>query len=177
MIYNYLDKTPQLDETVFVAPSADVIGDVTIGKDSSIWFKSVVRGDVHFIKIGNRTNVQDGCVLHVTHDTFPMEIGDEVTIGHGVILHGCTIESGSLIGMGAILLDNCRVGKNSLIAAGTLIKQNDVIPPRSLVMGSPGKVVRKLSDKEVEGIYNAAQHYVDYVANYRNTKPAIEEKR
>ncbi|KAA3607050.1 MAG: gamma carbonic anhydrase family protein [Calditrichaeota bacterium] len=177
MIYNYLDKSPQLDESVFVAPSADVIGNVTIGKDSSVWFQSVIRGDMHYIKIGSRTNVQDGCVLHITNNTAPLNIADEVTIGHRVVLHGCTVESGCLIGMGAILLDNCVIGKNSLIAAGTLVTQRKVIPPRSLVMGNPGKVVRELTDKEVAKIYKASQYYIDYAANYRNTKPAIEEKR
>ncbi|MCC7429561.1 gamma carbonic anhydrase family protein [bacterium] len=169
MIYNYLDKCPKIHETVFSVNSAEIIGDVEIGEESSVWFNTVIRGDVNYIKIGKRTNIQDGSVLHVTDGKFALNVGNEVTVGHRVVLHGCTVEDGCLIGMGAILLDNCKIGKNSLIAACSLIKQNDVIPPRSLVMGIPGKVVRELTDKEVGKIYEASKNYIGYVQNYRKT--------
>ncbi len=167
MLIEYLGKKPQLHESVFVAEGVHVIGDVIIGKDSSLWFNAVVRGDVNYIRIGDRTNVQDNSVIHVTHEKFPTVIASNVTVGHSAIIHGCTIEDFTLIGMGAILLDGCRIGEHSLVAAGSLVKEGFVIPPGSLAAGVPAKVVRQLTNEELRRLEESAQHYVDYVSNYR----------
>src|SRR3972149_10236067 len=151
MLKQYKGKWPKLGEGVFIEDSAQVIGDVEIGVNSSVWFNAVVRGDVHFIRIGDRTNVQDNSTLHVTKDTYPLIIGSDITIGHNVVLHGCTVKDRCLIGMGAIVLDNAEIGEDSIIGAATLVTENAKIPPRSLVLGSPGKVVRQLKDEEVAG--------------------------
>lgn len=166
MILPYKDVTPTIGKDVFIQESAQVIGDTHIGDYSSIWFNAVVRGDVHYIRIGTKTNVQDNSVLHVTHDTHPLIIGDNVTIGHNVTLHGCTIEDRCLIGMGAIVLDGAVVGEGSLIGAGALVSQGMIIPPRSLVVGLPAKVKRGLSDKEYEGLQESADNYIAYAKNY-----------
>ncbi|MBM7095933.1 gamma carbonic anhydrase family protein [Bacillus sp. H-16] len=144
MIYPYNNKTPQIDESVFLAPGSQVIGDVTIGKGSSVWFNAVLRGDEAPIRIGERCNIQDNSTLHL-YDEFPLILEDEVSIGHNVILHGCTVRKGSLIGMGATILDGTEIGEWSLIGANTFIPSGKKIPPRSLVIGSPGKVVRELT--------------------------------
>ncbi len=144
-----------------------VIGDVVIGEDSSVWPMCVVRGDVNHIRIGNRTNIQDGCVLHVMKDEYPLILGDEVTVGHSVTLHGCTIESHVLIGMGAIILNGATVGAGSIIAAGTLITERTVIAPGSLVMGSPGKVKRALTPIDQHSIEAYAKRYVEYKNLYK----------
>ncbi len=136
---------PTIEPTAYVDQSAQVIGDVHVGAESSVWMNVVIRGDVHWIRIGARTNVQDGTVVHVQGGTHPTTIGDEVTIGHGAIVHGCTIEDRCLIGMGAILLNGVRVGTESIVAAGSLVPEGFEVPPRSLVMGSPAKVRRSLS--------------------------------
>ena len=162
MILAYLGKAPKLHETVFIAEGAHIIGDVTVGEDSSIWFNAVVRGDVNFIGIGERTNVQDNSVIHVTHKKFPTYIASNVTIGHAAIIHGCKIEDYCLIGMGAILLDDCRIGDHSLVAAGALVREGFVVPPKSLVAGMPARVVRELNAEEIKRLEESAQHYVDY---------------
>src|SRR5438270_6076206 len=144
MIRAYRGKRPEIAASAYIDPAAVIIGDVVVGADSSVWPCSVVRGDVHYIRIGARTNIQDGCVLHVMRDEYPLILGDDVTIGHSVTLHGCTIESRCLIGMGAILLNGVLVGGGRLVAAGTLITERTVIPPGSLLMGSAGKVKRPL---------------------------------
>ncbi|RNA69756.1 gamma carbonic anhydrase family protein [Alteribacter keqinensis] len=144
MIYPYNNKTPQIDESVFLAPGSHVIGDVTIGKGSSVWFNAVLRGDEAPIRIGERCNIQDNSTLHL-YNEFPLILEDEVSIGHNVILHGCTVRKGSLIGMGATILDGTEIGEWSLIGANTFIPSGKKIPPRSLVLGSPGKVVRELT--------------------------------
>jgi carbonic anhydrase/acetyltransferase-like protein (isoleucine patch superfamily) len=157
---------PAVDSTAFLDESAQIIGDVSIGAESSVWMNVVVRGDVHRITIGRRSNLQDGTIVHVMRGTHPTAIGDEVTIGHGAIVHGCTIRNRVLIGMGAILLNGVDVGEDSIVAAGTLLAEETSIPPRSLVMGSPGKVRRALSDAEVASIRDYADRYVGYRLDY-----------
>jgi carbonic anhydrase/acetyltransferase-like protein (isoleucine patch superfamily) len=166
MILPYNGQQPQLASGVYVAESADLIGDVVIGRDSSVWFRVVIRGDVNYIRIGARTNIQDGSVLHVMKDTGPLVLGDEVTIGHNVTLHGCTIESRCLIGMGSIVLNYARIGEGSIVAAGSLVPENTVVPPRSLFMGSPAQFRRHLADNDLELIRAYADHYVAYKDSY-----------
>lgn len=168
MLLDYLGKAPKLHESVFVAEGARIIGDVTIERDSSVWFNVVVRGDVNFIKIGERTNIQDNSVIHVTYKKFPTVVASNVTIGHAAIVHGCEIEDYCLIGMGSILLDGCKIGDHSLIAAGSLIREGFVVPPNSLVAGVPARVIRELKSDEIKRLEESAQHYVDYSSNYRN---------
>ncbi|HEY9166828.1 MAG TPA: gamma carbonic anhydrase family protein [Candidatus Kryptonia bacterium] len=163
----HLDKTPLLHESVFVAEGARIIGDVTIGRDSSVWFNAVIRGDVNYIRIGERTNIQDNAVIHVTYERFPTFVASNVTVGHAAVIHGCTVEDYCLVGMGAILLDGCKLGDHSLVAAGSLVREGFVVPPRSLVAGVPARVVRELTSDEYDRLARSAQHYVDYVANYR----------
>jgi carbonic anhydrase/acetyltransferase-like protein (isoleucine patch superfamily) len=157
---------PRVHGTAYVDDSAQVIGDVEIGEASSVWMNAVVRGDVHWIRIGARSNVQDGTVVHVMNGTHPTTIGDDVTIGHAAIVHGCTVESRVLIGMGAILLNGAHIGEDSIVAAGTLVPEEARVPPRSLVMGSPGRVKRALSDGEVASILQFSERYVEYRRDY-----------
>ncbi|UCN00900.1 gamma carbonic anhydrase family protein [Sulfurimonas sp. SWIR-19] len=173
MLHVYKNITPSIGAKSWIAPSADVIGDVTCGEDCSIWFGCVVRGDVHYIKIGNRVNIQDLSMIHVTHykkedksDGNPTVIGDDVTIGHRVMLHGCTIEKACLIGMSATILDGAVIGKESIVGAGSLVTKNKVFPPRSLIMGSPAKVVRALNDDEIKELYASASRYVEFKEDY-----------
>ncbi len=170
MMLEYLGMLPRVEAGAFVAESANLIGDVAVGKDSSIWFNAVVRGDVNSIRIGERTNVQDIAVIHVTHNKWPTFIASNVTVGHGAIVHGCVIEEACLIGMGAILLDGCRIGENSIIAAGSVVREGMVVPKGSLVAGVPARIVRSLSDEEIRRITDSAQHYVEYISNYRKNK-------
>ena len=169
MVLEHKGVAPRLDESVFLAPSACVIGDVWIGEKSSLWFNVVVRGDVNFIRIGNRTNIQDGTVIHVTRDTHPTIIGSDVTVGHSVTLHGCTVHDGCLIGIGAVVLDGAVIGASSLVAAGSVVAPDTQIPPRSLVMGSPGRVKRVLSEDECSDIRAVAGHYIQYQEDYRSS--------
>ncbi|HEV2305502.1 MAG TPA: gamma carbonic anhydrase family protein [Candidatus Acidoferrales bacterium] len=162
MIRAYRGKVPQVAASAYVDAAATVIGDVQIGEESSVWPGVVIRGDVHYVRIGARTNIQDGSVLHVMRDEHPLVLGDNVTIGHGVILHGCTIESRCLIGMGAIILNGARIGTGSIVAAGTLVTEGMIVPPGSLVMGHPGKVKRALTDEDQKSINDYAQRYVEY---------------
>jgi carbonic anhydrase/acetyltransferase-like protein (isoleucine patch superfamily) len=157
---------PRIAATAFVEASAQLIGDIEIGEQSSVWFNCVLRGDVHSIRIGNSTNVQDGTIIHVTSDQFPTVVGNWVTIGHGVILHGCLIKDRSLIGIGSIVLDDAVVGEESLVAAGSLVTPGTVIPPRSLVMGSPARVRRPVTEEEIERIDMHWKHYVDFKNDY-----------
>jgi carbonic anhydrase/acetyltransferase-like protein (isoleucine patch superfamily) len=166
MLRQYKGITPRVHRTAFVDVSAQVIGDVEIGESSSVWMNAVVRGDVHWIRIGARSNVQDGTIVHVMTGTHPTTIGDDVTIGHGAIVHGCTLRGRILIGMGAILLNGVDVGEDSIVAAGTLLPEGMVVPPQSLVMGSPGKVRRSLSGEEVQSIRWYAERYVGYRLDY-----------
>ena len=166
MLRPYRGQMPRVHPTAFIDASAQVIGDVEIGEDSSIWMCVVMRGDVNRIRIGRRSNVQDSTVVHVMKDTHPTQIGDDVTIGHGAIVHGCTIEDRCLIGMGAILLNGVTVGSGSIVAAGSLLPEGTQVPPRSLVMGSPGKVRRTLSDADLDEIQMYADRYVAYRLDY-----------
>jgi carbonic anhydrase/acetyltransferase-like protein (isoleucine patch superfamily) len=167
MIEPFLGFHPRLDGANFVAPTAAVIGDVTLGCDASIWYGASLRGDVHFIRIGAGANVQDNATVHVSRGTHPCVIGDGVTVGHNAVVHGCTVEDDCLIGMGAVVLDGAVIGAGSLVGAGALVTGDTVIPPRSLVLGSPAKAVRSLSDEEVERIRANAAHYVRMSAMYR----------
>jgi gamma-carbonic anhydrase len=166
MLRGFRDAFPRVHPTAFIDDSAQVIGDVEIGEESSVWMSVVIRGDVHRIRIGRRSNVQDGTVIHVMNRTHPTTIGDSVTVGHAAILHGCTIEDRCLIGIGAILLNGAHLGNGSIVAAGTLIVENMTVPPRSLVMGSPGRVKRALTDGEVVDIQALADRYVGYRLDY-----------
>ncbi|MDY0117060.1 MAG: gamma carbonic anhydrase family protein [Sulfurimonadaceae bacterium] len=173
MIYPYKNMLPKIGNKTWIAPSADVIGDVTCGEECSIWFGTVVRGDVHYIKIGDRVSIQDLSMVHVTHykkadksDGHPTIIGNDVTIGHRVMLHGCTIEDACLIGMSATILDGAVIGKESIVGADALVTKNKIFPPRSLIMGSPAKVVRALTDEEVAELYASASRYVKFKESY-----------
>ncbi len=162
----YKNFSPELSEEVFIAPGAYVVGQVVIGARSSIWFGAVVRGDMESIRIGEESNIQDNATVHVDYH-FPTVVGDRVTVGHNAILHGCTVEDGSLIGMGSVLLNGSVIGKDSLVAAGTLITQGTIIPPRSLVIGSPGKVVRTLSEEQLPVRGEMYKNYMGMASNYR----------
>jgi carbonic anhydrase/acetyltransferase-like protein (isoleucine patch superfamily) len=166
MLRPYRGLRPRVHPTAYIDDSAQVIGDVEIGEESSVWMCVVVRGDVNRIRIGRRSNVQDGTIVHVMKDTHPTLIADDVTIGHGAVVHGCTIEDRCLIGMGAILLNGVTVGSGSIVAAGTLLPEGTQVPPRSLVMGAPGKVRRTLSDADLEEIQMYADRYVAYRLDY-----------
>jgi carbonic anhydrase/acetyltransferase-like protein (isoleucine patch superfamily) len=159
MLYPYKNRYPDVHTSVFVAPGAKVIGDVTIGEDSSIWYNTVVRGDEAPITLGYRTNVQDNCTLHLYED-YPLVLENEVSIGHNVILHGCTVRHGALVGMGATVLDGAEIGEEAFIGANTLVPPGKKIPPRTMVMGSPGKVVRELTDKDLAVIRKTIDSYV-----------------
>jgi gamma-carbonic anhydrase len=160
MLRPFRSTFPTIHASAFVDISAQVIGDVHIGPESSVWMNVVVRGDVNYIRIGARTNVQDLTLVHVMRNTHPTVIGDDVTIGHSAVVHGCTIEDRCLIGMGAILLNGCRIGSGSIVAAGTLVPEGMVVPPGSMVMGVPGKVRRSLTPEEDASIKWYADNYV-----------------
>ncbi|MBS1818824.1 MAG: gamma carbonic anhydrase family protein [Acidobacteria bacterium] len=166
MLRPYRGQMPRVHPTAFIDDSAQVIGDVEIGEESSVWMLCVIRGDVHRIRIGHRSNIQDGTVIHVMKDTHPTTIGNDVTVGHAAVVHGCTIEDRCLIGMGAILLNGVTVGTGSIVAAGSLLPEGTQVPPRSLVMGSPGKVRRTLSDADLDEIQMYADRYVAYRLDY-----------
>ena len=166
MLRPYRGRLPRVHPTTYIDDSAHVIGDVEIGEESSVWMAVVIRGDVHRIRIGQRSNVQDGTVVHVMKDAHATTIGNDVTIGHAAVIHGCTIEDRCLIGMGAILLNGALIGSGSIVAAGSLVVENMQVPPRSLVMGSPAKVKRSLTDAEVAEIQMYADRYVKYRLDY-----------
>jgi carbonic anhydrase/acetyltransferase-like protein (isoleucine patch superfamily) len=172
MIIALNEIKPQLDASVYIAFGVQLIGNVTIGAESSVWFNSVLRGDNAQIRIGERTNIQDGCILHVDHQT-PMLIGNRVSVGHNAILHGCIIGDGALIGMGAIILNRAEIGEQSLVAAGSLIPEGKKIPARSLVMGSPGKVVRELTEKDLAILAFTSDHYVQQSRRYMDAVSVI----
>lgn len=167
MIYEFLKKSPKFDESVFVAPSADIIGDVILGSDSSVWFNSTIRGDVNFIRIGDRTNIQDNASIHVMNKTGPTHIGNDVTIGHNSMIHGCTIADRALIGIHATILDEAVIPSDVIVAAGTLVPPGKELESGFLYMGSPAKKVRKLSDAEILSIMQSAKNYVKYQRAYR----------
>ena len=169
MITKFKDKFPEIADTCYIADDADVIGDVVIGEHSSIWFKTVVRGDVNIVRIGKNTNIQDSSVLHVNSGTHPLHIGDDVTAGHMVILHGCTIKDRVLIGMGSIVQDGAVIESDTLIAAGSVVTQNSRIPSGKLVMGTPAKIKRDLTAEEIESIKISSENYVKNAEAYRKT--------
>jgi carbonic anhydrase/acetyltransferase-like protein (isoleucine patch superfamily) len=178
MIRDYKGILPKIHPSVFVEETAQVIGDVEIGENSSVWFHAVIRGDVHYIRIGKRTNIQDGSLLHVTRVKWPLILGNEITIGHGVTLHGCVIKDRCLIGMKAVLLDGVQVGEESIVGAGALVTEGMVIPPRSLALGLPARVVRPLTDEEVAKIRQSAENYVLLAKDYLNsTRPGMKPQQ
>jgi len=166
MLRPHRGRFPRIHPSVFIDESAQVIGDVEIGEESSVWMLVVIRGDVHHIRIGRRSNVQDGTIVHVMRDTHPMSIGDNVTIGHAVVLHGCTVEDQCLIGMRATILNGARIGTGSIVAAGSLVTEGMSVPPQSLVMGSPARVVRPLDAGAAAEIQGLADRYVSYRLDY-----------
>ena len=168
-VYPYRQVHPKLGANCFVAPGAHVIGDVELGDQVSVWFGTTIRGDVFHIRIGDRSNVQDNTVIHVTTDRHPTIIGCDVTIGHRAILHGCTIEDGALIGMGAIVMDRAVIGKNALVAAGSLVTEDTIIPANTLAVGSPAKPRRALSEKELAHLKWSAEHYAEIAQDYVET--------
>ena len=168
MLRPYRGQLPVVHPTAYIDQSAQVIGDVEVGAESSVWMNVVIRGDVNRIRIGQRSNVQDGTIVHVMHDTHPTSIGDDVTIGHGAVVHGCTIRDRVLIGMGAILLNGAVIGEDAIVAAGSLVPEGMSVPGRSLVMGSPAKVRRPLTDVEVASILEYAGNYVRYRRDYQS---------
>jgi len=166
-IIPYLGKYPHIHESVFLADGARVIGDVRICKNASVWFNAVIRGDVCPICVGERTNVQDNVTLHVTHDTGPLNIGANVTIGHGAVLHACTVKDNVLIGMGAVLLDDCVVESWAVVAAGALVRQGFCAPAGMMVAGVPARVIRPITENERANITESAENYIRYIAGYR----------
>lgn len=167
MIYEFLKSSPQFDETCFVAPSADIIGDVTLGNESSVWFNVTIRGDVNYIQIGDRSNVQDNVCIHVMNQTGPTIIGNEVTIGHGAVVHGCTIKDRVLIGINATILDEVVIEPDVIVAAGTLVPPGKTLESGYMYMGSPAKKARKLTDEELASIPKYATNYVKYSRAYQ----------
>lgn len=157
-----MGKLPRLSESAYIEDSAQIIGDVTVGDDSSIWFNAVLRGDVNYIRIGDRTNIQDMSVVHVTHNTHPTILENDITVGHSVTLHGCTIKSRVLIGMGAVLLDGAEVESDCIIGAGALVTEGKRVPAGWLAMGIPAKPVRELTEKERAMLLESAKNYIDY---------------
>lgn len=166
MIVTFKGKTPEMNSTVFVAPGAKIIGEVNIGAESTIWFNAVLRGDEGPISIGKRCSIQDNSTIHLYEDA-PVVVEDEVTVGHNVILHGCKVGRRSIIGMGSTILDHAEIGEECIIGANTLIPPGKKIPPRSLVVGSPGKVVRELTDKDFEIIQLSIDTYIQKGYDYR----------
>lgn len=160
MIIPHHGRLPQIPSSVFVAPSSDIIGEVTMGEECSVWFQVVIRGDVNWIKIGSRTNIQDHSMLHVTRVKSPLTIGSDVTIGHRVTIHGCTVGDRVLLGMGAILLDDCKIGNDCIVGAGALVTKGMVVPDGSLVMGAPAKVARPLTPEERAFLVQSSKNYV-----------------
>jgi len=166
VILGYDNIFPKIGTDVFIAPDATVIGRISIGTLSSVWFQTVIRGDVHWMQIGDECNIQDRCVLHVTTDTWPTILEDRVTVGHSVTLHGCTLRTGSLIGMGSIVMDGAEIGSGSLIGAGSLVTPGTIIPPGVLALGSPCRVKRSLTESEHEYVAAHAPRYVSLAQKY-----------
>ncbi|HEX8254489.1 MAG TPA: gamma carbonic anhydrase family protein [Thermoanaerobaculia bacterium] len=166
MVRSYDGKSPRFGERVFVADNAAIIGDVELGDDCSVWFGTTIRGDVNFIRIGARTNIQDNTTIHVAHDTHPTVIAEDVTIGHGAIVHGCTIGRGALIGMGSRVLDGAVIGELALVGAGALVPEGMTVPPRKLAVGVPARVIRELSDEELARLEQSWRNYVSYKEKY-----------
>ena len=166
MNYDFEKNVPEIDPDACVAPNASIIGKVKLEKNSSIWFNAVLRGDIELITIGENSNIQDGSVLH-TDPGYPLSVGKGVTVGHMVMLHGCQISNDTLIGIGSIILNNAKIGKNCIIGANSLITENKIIPDNSLVVGSPGRVLRKVTEEEIKAIIDNGQHYVNTSKKYK----------
>ena len=166
MIRTFQGIKPTIPSSCFIEDTGVVIGDVVMGDECSVWFHTVIRGDVNYIRIGDRTNIQDLCMLHVTHDTHPLLIGNDVTVGHSVVLHGCTIHDRVLVGMGAIIMDGAVIGEDSVVGAGALVVEGTVVPPKSLILGSPAKVKRPVTETELAWIKESAKNYVKYARLY-----------
>ena len=169
ILRGYDGKNPRLGTRVFVAENAAVIGDVELGNDCSIWYSTTVRGDVNFIRIGSRTNVQDNCTIHVDHGTHATVIAEEVTIGHGAVVHGCTIHRGALIGMGSRVLSGAVIGEQALVGSGALVPEGMHVPPRTLVVGVPARIKRPLTDEELARLDQSWRNYVNYKEKYLST--------
>jgi len=168
MIIPYAEKLPQIHQSCFIAENSVIVGDVEIGADSSVWFGAVIRGDIHSIRIGRFTNIQDNMVIHVTHEKYATSVGDYVTGGHGAILHGCTVGDKCIIGMGAVILDDSVIGEETIVAAGSVVKEHENIPPGTLVAGNPAVIKRKLTDSERQAIKQAALNYSNYIKGYKS---------
>ena len=168
MIHSFRGITPTIHPTAFVVESAQIIGDVVVGKECSVWFNAVIRGDVNYVRIGDWTNVQDGCFLHVRHRQYPLILGSSITVGHGAILHGCVIEDHCLIGMGAVILDNAQLGQHVLVAAGSVVREHMEVPGGVLVAGVPARVVRQLKGEEKQMLEQSARNYSEYVKSYKS---------
>lgn len=170
MIKPFNTISHEIHETAYIADDAIIIGDVMIGENASVWFGSILRGDVNYIRIGAGTNIQDGTIIHVSSKTHSTILEDNITVGHRVTMHGCYVETECLIGIGAIILDGARIGKNSLVAAGSLVTPGTQVPPGSMVMGSPAKVKRPLTEDEINGIRQSARKYIELSAIYREMR-------
>jgi len=166
MIVEFQGKQPKIDPSAYIAENAMIIGDVSIGPSANIWFNCVVRGDNNYIRIGKGCNIQDASVLHIVKDLYPLNLEDEVVLGHRVVVHGCHIGRGSLIGIGAIVLDGAEIGEESIIGAGSVVSPKSVIPPRSLAMGTPARVVRNLDEKDIRKIQGITQEYLELMDVY-----------
>jgi carbonic anhydrase/acetyltransferase-like protein (isoleucine patch superfamily) len=167
MIRGFGGKRPSIDPTAFIAETATVVGDVVIGARSSVWFGGVIRGDVFHVRIGDETSIQDNTVIHVTHDRYATTVGDRVTVGHGVVLHGCAVRDLCIVGMGAIILDQAEVGERCIVGAGAVVTPGTRIPPGHLAVGAPARVKRALTDDELEWLESSAAHYVELTRRYR----------
>ncbi len=173
-VFPYRGAVPHIPESATIAPGAKVIGQVTLGEDVGVWFNSVLRGDVQPITIGDRTNIQELVMVHATTGVQPTVIGDDVTVGHRAILHGCTVGNGCLIGMGSIVLDEVELGDHCLVAAGAVLTPGKKYPAGSVIMGTPGKVVRQVNDADIEAFLESAKHYVELMREYRSTFDGVE---
>lgn len=170
MIASFGSISPNIHASAFIAQDASIIGDVEIGEDASVWFGSVLRGDVNYIRVGPRTNIQDQTIIHVSSKGLPTILEENITVGHRVTLHACYVESGCLIGMGAIIMDGARIGKNSLVAAASLVTPGTQIPPNSLVVGSPARVKRELTEQELADLDRSWRNYVELKSEYMNRR-------
>ncbi len=173
MINQYITKRPRIPSSVFIAEGARIIGDVEFGEDCTVWFNAVVRGDVHSIRIGDRTNIQDGAMIHCTLNRFSVQIGSDVTIAHGAIVHGCTIHDHVLIGMGAKILDRSVIGRFSIIGAGSVVREGTEVPDRTLMAGVPAKPIRSVTEDEIEMIKKIPLNYIEYAKDYREINPVV----
>ncbi len=168
--YPHKFNPSKIHPTAFCAPGSHVIGDVHIGAESSLWFNSILRGDVNFIRVGDRTNIQDLTMVHVSYQASPCIIGNDVTVGHSCVLHACTVKDFALIGMGSIILDDAEIGEFVMLGAGSLVTQRTKIPPRTLAFGRPAKVIRELNEEEIQELRFSASHYVQLAKTYRESK-------